>query len=306
LLLASGPEADKVIQALAAVGSRGRPALSRRTDVRAALDQLTAPAAIWVRGEAPLRGAVLGMRGSATELAGDGVLLATGALLAGPVPAEAACNGGPLLCVRAGLAVGGRQWLAVLARRWIDQALSGPRRDLLARLLPKATATLRGPAVLRIEEVDVNALGALSDPLFAAPFVAAGTQAGFSLDGLRTLPRGVSRAEGGLAIEAPRPLCLRADRERLVFGNACDKAPADVSGSGDPEAVATLDAPLLARQLGRATPLSALRGPISAGAYTARLLFGKLLAASEPLTARGRPGERGVTRLELRWRLRPR
>jgi hypothetical protein len=246
------------------------------------------------------------VRGSATELAGDGVLLSARELLAGPAPAAAACDGGPLLCVRAGLAPGGKQFLMVLARHWIDLALSGPRRDLLARLLPKAAAALRGPAVLRIEEIDVDALGALSDPLFAAPFVAAGAQAGFSLDGLGALPHGVSRRDGGLAIEAPRPLCLRADGERLVFGDACDKAPADVAGSGDADALAILDAPLLARQLGRATPLTALRGPLSAGAYTARLLFGKLLAASEPLTARGHAGERGVTRLELRWRLRPR
>lgn len=309
LLIATGAEADRLVELFALVG-RGKRPLSRRPELKAALAQLNGPAALFVRGEGPVRAALLSLHGTTTELSADGLVLAQGgALLAGPPLSAAACGEGPLLCARAGLGRSGKALLSLVARQWADLALTGPRRDLFAKAIAAAIGALTGPAALRIETLDVERLGALSDPLWAAPFTAIGLQQGFNLgrDLPASLPAGMSRDGDGLTVEAARTLCLKADARRLSLSDLCPGRDLPTSPAADAEdAAAFLDLPLLGRELARASPLTALRGPLSAAAYTARLLLADLLAASEPITARARPApsDAKAAQVEIAWRLR--
>lgn len=307
LLIATGAEADKLVEMMSLVGKSRRP-LSRRPELKAALAAAGSPAVLYLRGEGPVRAAVLSLHGAARALSAKGVVLArAGALLQGPPLANAVCEGGPLLCARVGLGPGGKSLLAVLWKQWTDAALGGPAAELLARLIPKATAALTGPSALRLESVDLDRLASVSDPLWALSFTALGLQAGFGPGDLpATLPRGVTRRGASLSLEGERQLCLGLEEPRVSFGDRCGAPdlPA-AAATGEADSTFFVDLPGLNAALARASPLSALRGSLPAGAFTGHLLFGRLLAASEPITGAARPSKSDPTAadVELHWRL---
>ena len=294
LVLASGAEAPKLVAALAGVG-RTRRALSKKADVAAEIRAAQGPVVLYAAGETPLRAAVLSLSGTPDALSADGVLLALPgqALLAGPPAAAAACEGPHLFCARAGLGTGGKAAIATLLRQWSVQALPRAEAQKLWALLAPLTQSMTGPFALRLAGLDLKELGAVSPP-WTVPFTAAFLQSGFRVPG------------GALSLRGERSFCARSDAFSASLGDDCQAAPPPLSPApGETDSVASVDVPGMARTLQHASPLMALRGSLPAGAYTAHLLFGRLLDASGPITARARPLARpaGAARLELRWAL---
>ena len=305
LLIATGLEADKLVELMAQVG-RGKRPLSRRPELKAALAAAKGTAILYVRGEGPARAAVLSLHGAPRELSAGGVVVGKPQpLLEGPPLSAAFCEGGPLLCARVGLGAGGEALLALVWKQWAELALAGPPRDVLDKLIPQATAALSGPSALRLEMLDLDRL-ASADPLWALSFTAAGLQQGFGARDLpASLPRGVSRSEAALSFEGERPVYLRASEASLSFGDGEKDGPAP-QASTDTDSAFSFDLPGLGRALRKASPLSALRGQLPAAAFTAQLLFGKLFAASEPIAGSARPStsDKDSADLEVHWRLR--
>ena len=305
LVVASGHEAQRLAAGLASVG-RKRRALSANADIARELKKAAGPAVLYLRGEAPVRAAVLSLTGASDHLAAEGIVLPLSdkPLLAGPPPDATACDRAPLICARAGLGAGGKELVAIVAEQWARLSLPKAKASLVARLAARMGESLTGPVALRVPQPDLDSVSA--DPLWALGFTLAGLQRGFNLEALSPLPRGAVSNAKGVTIDAPRTICLRADADRISLGDTCDEpAPALATASGREDSVAALDTPGLARTLSHSSALSAFRGPLHAAAYTARLLFGKLLAGSDPLTARAwpAPGKPAAARVELRWPL---
>ena len=109
-----------------------------------------------------------------------------------------------------------------------------------------------------------------------------------------------------VSFEGERTLCLRAEAPLVSFGERCGaNGPIEQAPAGGDSSL-SIDIPGLSRALAKASPLLALRGQLPAAAVTAQLLFGRLLAASEPIVGTARPSksDRASADIELRWRLR--
>jgi hypothetical protein len=175
---------------------------------------------------------------------------------------------------------------------WAAFALPRREADALAQRATALAKALSGPAVLRIEALEVERLSNFPGPLWAAAFRAGGVAPAAAAD---------------FALPAPRELCVKTSDGAAWVGDACDRpAPALAAAAAERDSVGSVDLPGLAAALERASPLAALKGQLPAAAYTAKILFGRLLAGSEALGGTAHPSAdfAGAADVSLSWTLR--
>ena len=290
LVTASGADAAALAGALAQIGGKNAafPPLSGDDAFREALAQLTAPAALVLRGSNPLRGAALRLAGSADGLVATGLVLAPGPLVSDGAPDASACADATLFCLRAALGPAGRDALALAARAYLSAALPAQEREAFSGVAARSAAVAE-QLVVRSDGADARLLTDSATPWPALRLWAASSP---SLDG--------ANADS----EGARPSCIRSDATRTWFAVPClETVPADLAAKqGEPGVDATLNLAAIDAVLQKLTPLDVIHGGMAAGLYAGRLTAGGLLRRSGPVHLRGAAHPAGA-QVELRWPL---
>jgi hypothetical protein len=290
LVTASGADAAALAGALAQIGAKNAaaPPLSGDRVFRDALAQLTAPAALVLRGSGPLRGAALRLAGSADGLVATGLVLAPGPLVLSNAPDASACADGALFCLRASLGPAGREALALAARTYLSAVLAAQEMEAFSRVAARGAAVAE-QLVVRSDGADARLLTDSATPWPALQLWAASSP---SLDGAN------ADAEGA------RPSCIRSDPTRTWFAMPClETVPADlVPKQAEPALDATLNLAAIDAVLHKLTPLDVVHGGMAAALYAGRLTAGGLLRRSGPVRLRGTAHPAGA-QVELRWPL---
>ena len=297
-LTASGKHAAALVSALAHVGSRraDESPLWRDRALALALKSPLGPAALWLRGDDPLHGALLALDGSAKGLTAHGLVVPSGAGAIFDGTAPGPCAGAPLGCARTALGPTGRTLAARALRQYLGELLPAGQRDAADRLVQRALF-LATKEMLRVESLDASLLGDQTDSLRAVHLSAAARLPGFRLDG--KAPAGGTLDEHGLTLPA---LCLRAEPNLVQLSAPCGAAPEVTPGAGSTSLEATFDPAALDKAISGLGPVDALSGAVAAGAVAVHLLWGEFLQHSGPLTLTGKQAGSSAW-VEFRWPL---
>ena len=310
LLTASGRGATLLVAALAHVGARksDTPHLALSPSIASALSAAHGPAILWLHGSGPVLGAVLSLDASKSGLVASGLALPAGkaVLLSGAAP-EQDC-GQALACTRVSLGPAALPLLSRVARELVDSAVPDSGRAIFEHLLERALLATTGPAALRIDSLDVQALGHAHGLPGALSFLARGAAKSVSLVPPVPTPASLAALANGAAVQGRHGLCLQSASGIISLGAPCPAAaPAPLAPGKDSDLLldARFNTATLAGELRTLSPIDALRGQAAAGAFAAQLLWGELLANSGPITAEGRrvassPGQIALT---VRWPL---
>lgn len=279
-LTASGKHAATLVSELAHVGPRRADTapLSRDAALGPSLQRPLGRAALWLRGEGPLHGALLSLDASAHGLVARGLAISatSAALLDGAAPGP--CATSALGSLRAAPGPAGRTLAALGARQYLGQLPGGAQRDAIDKLLQRALAgTTQG--ALCIDSIDVHALGDAAESLRAIHFSSAARAPDF---------KAAADAAGPALIS--KSLCLRV-KESVVRLDAPCGPPLELADAavGEPSLLGQVDFAAIDRVLSRMSPLDALNGSVAAGAIAAHLLWSDLFRHSGPLEVTGKP-----------------
>jgi len=295
-LTASGKHAAALVSLLAQVGPRraDESPLSRDKTFAAAQRKPLGPAALFLRGDDPLQGALFSLEGSRTGLTARGLVVPSGVapLFDGAAPGP--CKGPALGCARASLGPAGRTLAALALRQYLGRLLPAGQRDAALRLAQRALSQAT-QETLRLDSLDVLALGDETDSLAALHLAASARVPDLQLDG--TAPSGGTLEAHALTLPL---LCLRTEPAAAFLSAPCGPGPELVAGDGKSALEATLDLSAIDAALSLLGPLDALNGTVAAGAIAAHLLWGELLEHAGPLTISGsRAGASAQVELRL-------
>jgi hypothetical protein len=307
LITASGRGAVALVAELGHVGRKAQdnPPLGADKTLAAALVAVSGPVRAWSRGEGPLLGTLVAITADASGLRARGLILpapSAPALLDGLAPPASACDGIPLFCARAAPGPALRALGLLFARELVARELLGRQRDALDALIQNALALSSGPVLLRLEGLNARALGEPEQLLAALP---SSLSSGLS-DALKfpeTLPApwsALPAPQSGILLSPQTNLCVQTQAAQAAQPGAlwlsapCAALPAHFNDPGGAKELATrFDPQALARALGPLSALDALRGPLAAGAFAGKLLWGELLARSGPIDFAARPSPLG-------------
>ncbi len=298
LITASGRNAAALVSQLAHVGRKKQDntPLGMDETLSAALSAVPGPLRLWSRGQAPVLGALVSLDANANGLSAHGLLLAiagSAALLDGTAPPESACDGTPLFCARAAPGPALRTLAPLLIRELVARDLFGRQRDPIDRLLQGALSLTQGPVLLRVDSLSARAL-TTPEKLLGA--LTSSLSSGASAEPLAMpspLPAqwaALPAPQIGAMLAPATQLCLQSQTGLLWLSSPCAPAPPHLLETGGArEITARLDSAALARSLSPLTALDALRGPLAAGAFAGKLLWGALFANSGPIDLAARP-----------------